>query len=107
MNNHQNATSPMPQTPPPVPTGYWCPRCGGKLKREANRGAGMLFGLIGALIASAFSPLKCQTCGPIPTNELHPDVRRKYHTNSIIMGVVAVVVLITVVVLLAMFKKDR
>ncbi|EEF62438.1 hypothetical protein [Pedosphaera parvula] len=69
MNHHQNATPPMPQSPPPVPTGYWCSRCRGKLKRDANRGAGMLFGLIGALIASAFSPLKCQTCGPIPTNE--------------------------------------
>ncbi|EEF62604.1 hypothetical protein Cflav_PD5239 [Pedosphaera parvula Ellin514] len=97
----------MPQTPPSVPTGYWCPRCGGKLKREASRGPGMLFGLIGALIASAFSPLKCQKCGPIPTNQLHADVRRKYRTNSILMVTAAVVVVITAVVVLSIFKRDH
>lgn len=93
MNNYQNEMPQAPEAPKPLPDGYWCPRCGRTLKRATSNSAGMLFGLVGALIAAAFFPLKCNACGPIPTRELHPVVRRRYRTYSLIMVASALLVL--------------
>ncbi|MGV3605286.1 MAG: hypothetical protein ACO1RA_02690 [Planctomycetaceae bacterium] len=78
---------------------YKCPRCGDKVERTASTVGAATFGLVGALIASAFGPLKCKQCGTVSKSEFPPDVQSQMTRGTI--GLIATAVLVLVVALVA------
>ena len=105
MQNNPNGNSERDNAKIAPQKGYVCPRCDGKLKRGGSTTAGYMGGLVGSLIASAFSSLHCNNCGQIPTHELSPETKRKYYMNSVFMVVGAIVVLVLVVILIMKNNK--
>jgi predicted RNA-binding Zn-ribbon protein involved in translation (DUF1610 family) len=86
---------------------YQCPKCGGKASRVGGGGGGAFGGgLVGALLASAFSfKFKCDRCGDLSLNEMPPGTGGKVLAGSLTMIVIALAVLIGVICLLVSMNK--
>lgn len=83
---------------------YQCPRCGDKVERTASTVGAAAFGLVGALIASAFGPLKCKQCGIVSKSEFPPHVQSQMTRGSIGLILTAVLVLMVALAAIAYFN---
>ena len=68
-----------------------CPRCGQEVQQGSNTGAVIAFGLVGAMLHSAFGSYECWQCGKIPREEFPPEVRSQLATKAVALVVGAVV----------------
>lgn len=82
-----------------------CPRCGARADRGSNTVAGVAGGAVGAMLYSAFGPLRCGACGPIARHEFPPAVRRQIARGSVVIVVVAVALLALAVTVLVVVKS--
>jgi DNA-directed RNA polymerase subunit RPC12/RpoP len=76
---------------------YECPRCSKPVTKQSK--SSILFGggLVGALLASAFSSYECGACGKIPRKEFPPEIRSKMMKGTLLLIVGAVVLFVVVV----------
>src|SRR5262245_23219366 len=72
---------PMP-FPEDFPMAYKCPRCGEDVRRGQSTAAGVVGGLVGILVASAFAPFLCDRCGTIPRSEFSASDRAEMIIGS-------------------------
>ena len=73
---------------------YKCPRCGEPVQRGNSSGVQAAAGLVGALFYAAFGSFQCKKCGKIARSEFPSEDRSKMTTNSILMVVGAIALLI-------------
>lgn len=79
---------------------YKCPRCGKDVKRGSSTAAAVAGGMVGSMIAMAFGPLQCASCGPIPRSEFSAEDQSKIQTGSIALIGGAVLVAIVAILLI-------
>ena len=77
---------------------FVCPRCNNVVHRnEAGTGTKAAFGVVGALISSAFGSFECPSCGKIAKSEFPPEVRSKMMMGTLGLTVAGIAVAVTAI----------